>query len=276
MTTQVLPDRTRASSALPFLALTFAISWGLWAVALGLGGDTADPRVFLCYVLGACGPSLAALLMWLGRRPVGRQVRWSSTLWWLPAALLLGAAPAVLGALAAPWLGGPAFDPGVPTTAASAAGGLLPYLAVNLVAGPLAEEFGWRGHLQPVLRRRLGPAATAVVVGVVWALWHVPLFLLVGTSQAQIGLFTPGAAAFFVALLPTSVLAWFVSERLGGGVPGAVLLHLAVNISLTPLFAAPSVGGVVAALVVVVLLAAVLLAWPRPAADVEDAGRAVR
>jgi membrane protease YdiL (CAAX protease family) len=184
--------------------------------------------------------------------------------------VVLGAAPALLGALAAPQLGGPPFDPSVLTGATAAAGGLLPYLAVNLVAGPLAEEFGWRGHLQPVLRRRLGPAVTAVVVGGVWALWHVPLFLLAGTSQARIGLVSPAAVAFFAAMLPLSVVAWFVSERLRGGVPGAVLVHLAVNISLTLLFVAPSAGGVACALVALVLIAAVLLGRARPAADVGD------
>jgi membrane protease YdiL (CAAX protease family) len=257
-------------AALPFLAVTFGISWGLWAVALRLGGDVADPVVMACYLLGACGPSLSALVMRLCGRSTGRRVRWASAPAWLPAALLLGAAPAVLGALAAPQLGGPAFDPSILTTAAAAAGGVLPYLAVNLVAGPLAEEFGWRGHLQPVLRRRFGPAATSALVGVVWAVWHVPLFLLVGTSQAQIGLLTPAAVVFFAAMLPTSVVSWFVSERLRGGVPGAVLVHLAVNISLTLLFVAPSAGGVACALVALVLIAAVLLGRARPAADVGD------
>jgi hypothetical protein len=121
-----------------------------------------------------------------------------------------------------------------------------------------------------VLRRRLGPAATAAVVGSVWAVWHVPLFLLVGTSQAQIGLVTPGAVAFFAAMLPLSVVSWFVSERLRGGVPGAVLVHLVVTISMTLLFAAPSPGGVACALVAVVLLAALLLGRARPTADVGE------
>jgi hypothetical protein len=121
-----------------------------------------------------------------------------------------------------------------------------------------------------VLRRRLGPAATAAVVGSVWAVWHVPLFLLVGTSQAQIGLVTPGAVAFFAAMLPLSVVSRFVSERLRGGVPGAVLVHLVVTISMTLLFAAPSPGGVACALVAVVLLAALLLGRARPTADVGE------
>jgi membrane protease YdiL (CAAX protease family) len=268
MTTRPLPHRTATPApvlraARPFLAVAFGISWGLWAVALALGGDITDPAVMVCYVVGACGPSLAALVMRATGRSAGRRVRWSAAALWLPAALVLGAAPAVLGALAAPQLGGPAFDPSVLGAAVVAAGGLLPYLAVNLVAGPLAEEFGWRGHLQPVLRRRLGPAATSAVVGSVWALWHVPLFLLVGTSQAQMGLLTPAAAVFFAAMLPLSVVSWFVSERLRGGVPGAVLVHLAVNTSMTLLVAAPSVGGVACAAVAVVLLAALLLGRAR-------------
>lgn len=265
MTTHTLPARdgtTRSVSrdAVPFLALTLLLTWGLWAVAMALGGNVADPAVFACYAIGACGPSLAAgLLRVLGRRG-GPRTSWAAVPAWLPAAVLFGATPALLAAAVPALLGGAPLDLAVLGTAVVGAGGLLPFLALQLVAGPLAEEFGWRGYLQPVLRRRFGPAATAALVGGVWAVWHVPLFLLAGTVQAQIGLFTPTALGFFAAMVPMSVGYWFVAERLRGGVPAAVLVHLTGNIALTFLFAAPSVVGGVTYLATLVLIAAVLLA----------------
>ncbi|WP_433278857.1 CPBP family glutamic-type intramembrane protease [Pseudonocardia xinjiangensis] len=259
-------SRSLVRDVAPFVALTFTISWGLWAVALVLGGNIADPAVFACYVLGALGPSLSAGILRLSGRPGGRQAQWAAAAGWLPAAVLLGAGPAVVAVSAAPLFGAAAADPGVLLVAVAGAGGLLPYLALHLVAGPLAEEFGWRGYLQPRLRRRLTPARTAAVLGTLWALWHVPLFLLVGTVQSQMGLFTPVALGFFAAMLPLSVGYWFVSERLRGGVPAAVLMHMSGNIALTLIFAAPSVAVGACYLGAVLVIAALLLrVGPGPA-----------
>ncbi|GAB3743273.1 CPBP family glutamic-type intramembrane protease [Microlunatus parietis] len=52
---------------------------------------------------------------------------------------------------------------------AAGVGGPLAVLAYTLVAGPLAEEFGWRGWLQPRLRQRWSRALTTLVLGTVWA-----------------------------------------------------------------------------------------------------------
>ena len=47
----------------------------------------------------------------------------------------------------------------------------------NLLSGPLSEEFGWRGFLQPRVQEVLPPWAAAICVGIMWAGWHLPLFL---------------------------------------------------------------------------------------------------
>lgn len=51
--------------------------------------------------------------------------------------------------------------------------------AMNAVTYSLAEEIGWRGFLQPRLAF-LGALPATIVVGVLWALWHLPLMLLTG------------------------------------------------------------------------------------------------
>jgi uncharacterized protein len=206
----------------PFVALTFGISWGTWAVCLALGGDLTDPLVLLLWGIGGFGPALAALALRLAGRRGARQARVRSAGRWVPAAILIGAAPLTLAALV---VGG--ADTGVIT----AEGGLVPFLVLQLVMVS-AEEFGWRGHAQPRLRRALPPVRAALTVGVIWAVWHAPLFLVGSGGQQSIPLPSVAAAIYFASLVPMSVGYWFVSERLRGGVPAALLLHLSTNVVL--------------------------------------------
>lgn len=244
-----------------FGACCLVISWGLWLVAGLTASDvTASPAIWL-FAVGASGPSLAALVAVLAvrRSDSGLRRRVAPPWLWVPLALVLGALPAVVAAVM--------LDPGalgddVGTTVA-ASGGLLLFIVTYLIAGPLAEEFGWRGYLQPRLRTRFGILVTAAVVGTAWALWHVPLFFLPGTGQEAMGLLTLRGLVFMVTLLPLSVTYLFLSEALGGGVWAAVLLHFAGN-AAGALFPEPSIAGALVQLVVVIVIAAAaLIAWRR-------------
>jgi membrane protease YdiL (CAAX protease family) len=252
------------ATALRFLVLTFGISWGAWALALVAGGDIADRLVYVLWVVGAFGPTLAALVMrLLGHRSV-RRARFSAAGRWVPAALLAGLLPAVAAVLVTGTMADPA-------AVVARAGGLLLVLVLALFAGPLAEEFGWRGVLQPALRSSLPPFSTAGVVGVAWALWHLPLFLIAGSFQASMGLLSIGAALFSANLVVSAVLYWFVSEDLDGGVAGAVLLHLTANVAVN-LLVVRSVPAAAVQLAVVAVLAALAFGY-RSAAGVSAGNR---
>lgn len=47
---------------------------------------------------------------------------------------------------------------------------------LNFFTGPLAREFGWHGYLLGRLCRRWPPALAGLVIGPIWALWHLPVF----------------------------------------------------------------------------------------------------
>lgn len=214
-----------------FFGLTALISGVPWSVVLLLGGDTSAPVLLAPYSLGACGPTLAALVCRLLGMRSPRGARWSAARRWAPAAAALAAAPAVAVAMAAALLEAPAADlSGIPQVL-DEQGGLVVLLLVYTVTGPLSEEFGWRGFVQPRLRRRLSPPHTALVLGTVWALWHLPLFAMAGTWQSTLSL--AEGLIYLIAMVPMSLVYWFVSEHLRGGVPAAVLLHYVGNVSLT-------------------------------------------
>ncbi|WP_454042516.1 CPBP family intramembrane glutamic endopeptidase [Cellulosimicrobium sp. Marseille-Q8652] len=261
MTTTTAPGRPAARlpqvrGGLPvFWLLAFGLSWGPWAAALATGGDVDDPLTFALYALGGCGPSLAALLLAATGRRTPSSLRWGAAGRWLPAAVGLGVAPAVVTAAVTPLLGGPSVDLSEAARVVAGAGGLLAFAAFSLVAGPLAEELGWRGYAQPRLRRRLSPLAASALLGAVWSVWHLPLFLLDGTWQSTLG--PVETVLFLVAMVPMSSTYWFVTERLHGGVPAAVVLHLAGNTALALLAVTAPVG--MAVYVGVVVLTAVVI-----------------
>lgn len=99
----------------------------------------------------------------------------------------------------------------------------VPMFNYNLFGGPLFEEFGWRGYLQSQLQQVLPPWIAAICVGIMWAAWHLPLFL-VGWSSAS-----PLVFAFIVICL--SVLMAFAFNASGGSVVVAILMHSAFNAS---------------------------------------------
>jgi membrane protease YdiL (CAAX protease family) len=247
-----------------FGALCLVLSWVPWSVLGALGADVDEGVAALVFGFAASGPSLAALTMWplmrwerrRGPRRPGTRVSWV----WPVVAIVLGATPPVVAAVV---LG--LDDLGaIPLHVASVAagvGGPLGVLAYTLVSGPLAEEFGWRGFVQPRLRLRYGRVWTAVVMAIVWGLWHVPLFFLTGTGQHAKGLFSLQGALFFAGLFPLCYTILFVTEHLRGGVWAAVLVHAAWNASDALLPAHGDVGAVVQTAVALAVAGAVAIVW---------------
>jgi len=88
------------------------------------------------------------------------------------------------------------------------------------------EEYGWRGYLLPKLLP-LGEARAAVILGVIWGLWHAPL-LIVGLNYPGVNPWV--AIAMFV---PTAVFMSLLFTRLyvaaGGAVLVVTLLHGSLN-----------------------------------------------
>jgi membrane protease YdiL (CAAX protease family) len=247
-----------------FGALCLVLSWVPWSVLGALGADVDEGLAALVFGLAASGPSLAALAMWLlmRRERRGRPRRSATRVSWVwpVVAIVLGATPAIVTAVV---LG--LHDLGaIPLHVAAVAagvGGPLGVLAYTLVTGPLAEEFGWRGFVQPRLRLRYGRVRTAVAMAIMWGLWHVPLYFLTGTGQHAEGLFSLQGALFFASLFPLSYTILFVTEHLRGGVWAAVLAHAAWNASDALLPAHGDAGAEVQAAVALAVAGAVAIVW---------------
>jgi membrane protease YdiL (CAAX protease family) len=89
---------------------------------------------------------------------------------------------------------------------------------------PLFEEIGWRGYALPRLSARHGPVVASALLGVIWAVWHVPMFLAVSATPLSF----PVGLVFFVA--GSVVFAWF-ALRTGYSLFVAVMLHAGAHLN---------------------------------------------
>lgn len=136
------------------------------------------------------------------------------------------------------------------------------FVAVLFIGGPLGEEFGWRGLAWPLLQEKLRFLGSSVALGVVWALWHLPLFWLDDAPQNQIPF-----VLFFLMAIPLSTLFAWLFNKTGGSVLLVMLFHGAVNTSSGPLRILPSTTGSLRPYeiaVVLIWIAALLVVFTSP------------
>jgi membrane protease YdiL (CAAX protease family) len=130
---------------------------------------------------------------------------------------------------------------------------VLPYLSafvfMVLIGGPLFEEPGWSGFAQPRLQQLHGPLVGGLILGSLWALWHLPGFLI--PSQDLTDIPPRGSVLDFVvfalALVGLRLVIMWVFNNTKGSVLIAILVHASWNTfysaALIQLFPAPSVLG---------------------------------
>ena len=216
-----LGDRT---TLILFFSLAYGLSWAVWGSTLardaGLIGWSvpAEPFGFLAVSVAA----VVATLSFGGRaalRSLGsRLVLWRVAPRWYLAAVVLPVLPALAALGVHLALGGEhdvhAFVPLAAT---------LPLLLSQWLTHLLTEEAGWRGVALPRLRARLGSLPAGLVLGLLWAGWHIPMFFLAGTRQ------TYPFPGFLVMVVSTSVVMTWVWDQTRGSVLIAALFHAAMN-----------------------------------------------
>ncbi|AXL93301.1 CPBP family intramembrane metalloprotease [Streptomyces sp. CB09001] len=218
------------------MVIAFAVSWLSWGTAIALGGTETNEAANAPYMLGAFGPLIGALVIRVRRRrrgePVPEHVVPFRAALLLKAVLLLvlGSATVLAAALLASRAGGPELGMDVAKDAVDDFGGPAAFLVGMLVSGPLSEEPGWRGTAYPRLREKLGTLQVCLVLGVTWAVWHLPLFFIDGTVQHDLGLATPSGVLFVVSNIPMAMLVTAAYER--AGIVASIAVHFAVNATM--------------------------------------------
>lgn len=221
-----------------FFLLAFAFSWIFWipeamaAQGVALPAGLTD---FLATPLNpaAFGPLFAALLLTflrqggkgvvqLLKRGVDFRFRktWLAVILLLPVGLFGGSVFAAIAAGAKP------LDLTVISNPPYA---LIAYFVILFTAGPLQEEFGWRGYALPRLQTRFNALSSSILLGFFWWLWHLPAVFIPGKFMADN---LPVFLALMVVIMLTSVIFTWIYNQTNGSVLAALLLHTGMNWSI--------------------------------------------
>jgi CAAX protease family protein len=230
-----------------FFVMAYAFSWIVWAPwVLGEDGARLLPSAWTGPLSGLllpagilAGPTLSAFIM-TGvtegrsgvRRLLGRYVLWRVGIRWYLFALLGIPLLMVLGTMIVSGdlpnlgaLGGLSFVPGY----------LVFFMLVLLIGGPLLEEGGWRGFALPRMQPLYGPLVASLILGVLWALWHLPEFLVSTWAAPSGGASILGITQFVVIAVAIAIMMTWLFNNTRGSLLLAVLAHTSIDATGRPL-----------------------------------------
>jgi CAAX protease family protein len=195
-----------------FFTLAYVISWLvflpiiLWHAPIQL------------IAVASFGPTLAALTT---QRLSTGDYRAFAFHWMKPSTLVAAVAGAVLIVLA--YVVFPALVLGDPRTLNwSILASLAVYNYSTLLGGPLGEEPGWRGYALPRLEARFGAVRAAVLLGILWTGWHLPLFLIAGWESLPLW-------SYGLVLIGVSIIMTWSANLARFSVLPAIVIHAAFN-----------------------------------------------
>jgi membrane protease YdiL (CAAX protease family) len=241
-----------------FFALAYALTWIAWSpwylsedgVGL-LPYDAEGISDYLNTVALIMGPTLSAFIM-TGvtegrggvRRLLRRIVLWRVGIGWYLFVLVGIPAIIVLSTLVLPGALASFQASAVPST-------VFLYVVAGpvflFVGGPVFEEIGWRGFALPRLQRLYGPLVGSLVLGALWGLWHLPLFLIPSWDTPHGSLLD--IALFVILAVSIAIVITWVFNNTKDSVLLAILAHGSINsaaVSMYALFPTPAVTGGIA------------------------------
>jgi membrane protease YdiL (CAAX protease family) len=215
-----------------FLLIAYGFSWLFWVpealIAQNIWAAPEGVKNILALNLGGWGPLIGAIVTtfiyqkgaglkaFLKRGFMVRLGKW----WWV---VLLTFPVLIGGSLALSVL----FGNPAPEFEALAQPAILPiaFVIIFFTTGPLQEEFGWRGYAFEHLRNKYSALTAAILAGLMWGLWHLPLFFV---PRAEDYYNRPMWGLLLTTILVGIILAWFYANT-QGSIFAAMLGHAMFN-----------------------------------------------
>jgi uncharacterized protein len=223
-----------------FYLITFAISWLCWIPAAIFTQNVMTGPWVIPYLLGGFGPSVTGVIFtYRGSTKEERRDFWKRTLnfrqispgWQLFIWLIfpaIYAASFLLDGLINQNRPGMAFFDQVAANPLIIIGTLF----FVLLAGPVSEELGWRGYALDRLQDKHSPLVASLILGVIWWVWHLPLFFIQGTTHFGWGFGSLNFFVFLIGIFPLSVMMTWVYNKNRRSILAAILLHFTYPLTI--------------------------------------------
>jgi membrane protease YdiL (CAAX protease family) len=215
--------------------LACLLSWGWLIPIAAMGGVVVAGKGWPTHFPALLGPLLAAFVITglrTGRAGVGDLVRRMARLrvparWWLFAGspLLLLLITVTVGAVLARRV--PALEDFAQLSGLPSEWGVWGVAVAVLLVNGFGEETGWRGYAVPVLQRRYSPLTATLVVALMWAVWHVPMFVVVASFRS----FGPALlVGWLIGLGCGAIVLTWLYNRSGGSILLVAVWHTGYNL----------------------------------------------
>ena len=244
-----------------FYLLATAVSWSFWLPLMIYNGHHVEQSSLkYLHLLGELGPAISAIICcrYFGGQPalgtlIKRCLLWRVPLQWHGVAWL---SPFALLAIAL-WIASLWGEGGLHGTLIQnsdyAELPLAIYWFCLLIFYGFGEEIGWRGFALPLLQNRYSAIYSSIIVSVLWAIWHLPLFWFsAGFSSYGIG----SIIGWYAGLLTGSILLSWLINHTRGSIFLAAGFHATMNVAFTaPIseLAITLIGGLITVWAVAVL-----------------------
>lgn len=237
-----------------FVVLAYAFSWAWW-LPMAVSGAVVEPGDgYPTHFPGLLGPMLAAFVVTAVtdgrdgcRRLLGKMVRWRVGWRWyaaVAAPLAAFALAVVISGLAG--RGWPSVDDmehfsGLPVM------NLAAIFAVVVLVNGFGEEVGWRGFALGQLEQRHRSLTATLLLALIWAGWHAPLFWIVESFRGFSLVMLPG---FLFTLACGAVVLTRVHNGSGGSILMVAVWHSTYNLATATDAGQGLVAGLVSAFVI--------------------------
>lgn len=206
-----------------YLSVTFVVSWLLWGIVaisgkLGIGVLAfGAPLGSIFYVLGGVSPAICEIVL---KKKSSSKEEFKSFL------------KSIVNPKHSVWMyvyaiGGAMVIQAIPVLFHLSEVKQPLYMGfvmiIPMIIGGGVEEIGWRGLLQPQLEEKCPHIVAAITVGVIWAVWHLPLWFIDGTNQQSLN--------FGWFCINTIMLSFFIGSvtYVSNSIFMAIIAHASIN-----------------------------------------------
>ena len=207
---------TKDSSSWLFFILAFGWSWLFWILAALFSRIDHEVLATTLHYTGGIGPLFSAIaLIYLKQDQKGRRDYWQRVIdfkrirgSWYAVIFLVPPVLAGLSVLIDIISGGDGIQLEAAAQFQNQPLMIIPIAIFILLFGPIPEELGWRGYVLDRLQVRWNALSSSLILGIIWAAWHIPLFFIEGSYQYNLGL---GNLSFWIYMANIVTLAILIT-----------------------------------------------------------------